>query len=155
PGLYHTSLDRLAPVPVPLPSTSAYASAVYVDHHNRVWLAADESVCWADGEALAANQKDSWHCTRCRECRQVDAFHEMPSGAIWVATYQSGLMSFDTRSWRLLSGSLRFPTRNIGNLVASRRGGVWIVTLGSLIRVRERQDLPDGFEVLESLSAKQ
>jgi len=119
------------------------------DAAGRLWLAAGERICSTDAGALGATGGD-WICGRAEGAGQVFSIAAMPSGDLWAATLQSGVMrrSSDGR-WEAIPGSRGLPGQTVRTLRPSPSGGVWVISFGTILRVVERRESADGWEVVE------
>ena len=151
-GLYH-ALGLGAPVAVALPAVAGRVTAVYEDRGGRLWLARGDWGCFAS--ARAAITPAAWTCRAFGGAEHVFAVIETDAGHIWAAADPIGVTQFDeaAQAWRALPGNAALPSRSILGLSPSPRGGVWIAGQGVLMRVLDRPELADGWQVAEVPSA--
>lgn len=159
-GIYYTRPDAREPVPVPGPaampeSTLGYhrVFALYADQRHRLWASKADLACTIDlaGTITAA----AWTCARIPGAHLIRRFIETESGSMWAATDESGIHRLDERTatWTPIPGSRALASRKILGLARSPRGGTWVAGTGILIRVVDRPGSPDGWSVVERLSA--
>ncbi len=108
---------------------------------------------WPDVACAAA--PSPWSVDSLPGANHVNAILQMPSGAIWIATGNAGVRCRTGRGWEEIPGSRRLASPRIYGMVSSPSGGVWILAVGSIVRVLERPDLPDGWEIVEQLTSWQ
>lgn len=121
---------------------------VFQDSRGRLWGTRDGEVCSTRANDLAEGHATGWSCTAAPH-REPQSFLEMDSGDLWAATFDAGLWRYREGLWEEIPASRELPTRWASSLSRSPRGGVWIAGEGNFLRVRERTDLPGGWEVLE------
>ena len=115
----------------------------------RVWATVDGKICSAPAEALERGSgSPGWTCVPAPNREPTD-FIEVDSGALWAATFDAGMWRLRGGRWEEIPASRELPSRWTSALARSPRGGVWILGEGNFLRVRERADLPGGWEVLE------
>jgi signal transduction histidine kinase len=145
-GLYHTDAGGGRAHAVPgTPFGSSTVSALAADSSGRLWAAADERVCRLTRRTAA------WACDTLAGALDVTALVAFPSGDMWAATRGRAIVRWRQGRWTQLPGARVLPTRNVLNLIPSR-GAVWVAAFGAVLRVAERPDTPDGWDVLEHLT---
>jgi signal transduction histidine kinase len=123
---------------------------VLEDAEGRVWIAEGETVCSADAGSPGSEGQPSWSCGRAEGAGQVFSLIQVASGELWAATLRSGILRLGADGkWAPIPGSRRLPGQTVRALRPSRVGGVWIVSYGTILRVVERRESPDGWEVVE------
>ena len=149
-GLYHTDGAGGSARAVPgTPFGRAAVEAVAVDSSGVLWAAADERVCHAPVSMI--DRAAPWTCDTLAGALDVTALVAFPSGTVWAATRGLGMFRRRQGRWEPLPGARILPTRNVLNLIPAR-GAVWVAAFGAVLRVAERPDAPDGWEVLEHLT---
>lgn len=155
-GLHHMSGDgrRIRHIEnAPYLSGDTVVEAVLEDRTGRLWIGNREQACHAAAADVLADRVAAWSCERLPPgAVHLNAFAEMPSGAIWAANSRLGVMHHTAAGWEPLPGNRDLPTRSVLNLVPSPRGGTWLVGTGMVIRVEEEEE-DEGWEVLERLGA--
>jgi signal transduction histidine kinase/ligand-binding sensor domain-containing protein len=156
--IYHVPSGGDSPVPVAPPAAEPKSAlgynrvfALYADHRHRLWASKADLACWVDVRAPIT--PDTWTCRRAVGSHLIRRFVETEAGTIWAATDENGVYRMDERSgeWTPMAGATRLSSRNVLGLVRSPRGGTWVLGHGSPIRVLDRSDLPDGWDVVERL----
>ncbi|HXI34299.1 MAG TPA: ATP-binding protein [Gemmatimonadales bacterium] len=147
-GLYHTDATggaarRVAGTPFTAVATLA------TDSGGRLWSGAGEQVCHAPVRGVASG--GPWACDTLAGSLDVTALVAFPSGDVWAATRGLAIVRWRQGRWTQLPGARVLPTRNVLNLIPAR-GAVWVAAFGAVLRVAERPDTPDGWEVLEHLT---
>lgn len=74
---------------------------------------------------------------------------------MWASTVDSGVWRFRERRWEPIPAAAALNSNWTTSLRPSPAGGVWIVGEANFLRVRERLDHEDGWEVLERIGAWQ
>lgn len=142
-GLYRTDdAGGRAHAVAGTPFGSGPAVVLALDSERTLWAAADERVC-----AL----RRSWTCDTLAGALDVGALVAFPSGDLWAATRGRGVMRRHGGTWAPLPGARTLPTSNVLNLIPAR-GAVWVAAFGAVLRVAERPDSADGWQVLEHLT---
>ncbi len=151
-GLHHLSGDGASFVPIPsFPHHGRQVHVILEDRAGRVWAGSEERICRAPSRRLSSGGSAEWTCeTLPRGLVHLNAIVELASGTIWAASSTMGVFRHMEGRWELLADNETLPTRSVLNLVASPRGGVWLVGIGILRRVAERAD-GSGWSVLEEL----
>jgi signal transduction histidine kinase/ligand-binding sensor domain-containing protein len=150
--LFKVPADGGPPVAVTTPpGDQDGASRVFQDHRGRVWFARNELVCWAN--AARPIEASSWSCRSLAGAKMVHMLAETERGTIWAATMDIGVLRFDERSgaWVVIPGSTRLSSLAVTALRPSPRGGLWVAGHGVLVRVQERPELADGWEIVETV----
>lgn len=119
-----------------------------------LWLGRGRNVCALPAAEVLAGNAAAPRCEAIPDARDAVDLEEMPSGDLWALTAYSG--SVHRRAggkWEVLPGSRKLGVSWILAMAPSPSGGVWLVGQGIVVRVGERTDLPDGWEVLERPTA--
>ena len=128
--------------------------SVLEDSRGRLWVARRGEVCKA-AVARAKAGAPPWECVTVEERGWVNGLAEMPSGAVWAATFQRGVWRFENGGFKPVPAASALASPSITAIVPSPSGGVWIAGEANFIRVQERADTPDGWEVLERVGVWQ
>ncbi len=126
---------------------------IFEDSSGRLWLARGRSICEAVARAAVVEEGSSWSCKTIETMRHATAFVEPSPGVIWMATAGGGVLRRSGDDWEPIAASVVFPTADVLGLRPSPSGGIWVVTHGNTLRVEDRPDLPEGWKVLEELTA--
>ncbi|HEX5042151.1 MAG TPA: ATP-binding protein [Candidatus Polarisedimenticolaceae bacterium] len=121
---------------------------VYEDSRGMLWATREEEICRTPARPLEREGRAAWSCLPAMH-QMITGFLEMESGALWASTYDAGVLRLRGGAWEQIPGSRDLLSQWTADLARSPRGGVWITGEGNLLRVRERPDLPSGWEVLE------
>ena len=148
-GLYHADAAGSSAKPIPTPFGRSLVAALALDSAGVLWAASEERVCRAPARDVAGGA--SWTCDTLTGALEITALVAFPSGDIWAATRGRAIQRWHGRHWDLLPGTRALPSRNVLNLIPSR-GAVWVAAFGAVLRVVERPDMPDGWDVLEHLT---
>lgn len=153
-GLFHVAAGAQAPRLWATPAApGAPFSIVYEDRDGTLWAARGGEICSTrvgeQGSAIAPN----WSCSTLPA--SISGMLQMESGAMWAATFDQGVWRLRDRRWEPIAASAAMNSTWTTNLRPSLSGGTWIVGEGNFLRVRERGDLADGWEVLERIGAWQ
>lgn len=125
--------------------------ALLHDSTDRLWVAAGDAICSAPAPVVMAGLTDRWTCDAVPGAVVVTAMVELSNGALWAASNRLGLFVREADAWHSLVMPPEAPTRTVNALVASPRGGIWIVGTGILMRVA--QEGARGLRILERLTA--
>jgi signal transduction histidine kinase/ligand-binding sensor domain-containing protein len=120
---------------------------VFEDSSGRLWLGRGRSLCHSPARA----DTRSWSCRTVETMRHVMAFLEPAPGVLWVATAGGGILRLQGESWQTIPASRALPSADVNGLRASGSGGIWVVSHATTLRVEDRPDLPEGWEVRETL----
>jgi signal transduction histidine kinase len=142
-----------APERIPEPPGSAGGEArfhVLEDAGGRVWISAGENICSTDAASAASGDKPAWSCTRAEGSGQIFSLLQTPSGDLWGATLRSGVLRLRPGgTWEVVPGSRRLPGQTVRALRRSPAGGIWIISYGTILRVVERPESAEGWEIVE------
>ncbi len=128
---------------------------VLEDSAGWLWASFGDRICRAEAGAASAGGKPEWRCTRLETAGEVVDLEQLASGSIWAATFLDGVHAWNPQreGWEPIAGSSHLPTRLVRKIRPSPSGGAWIVTFGTIVRVVERPDTAEGWEIVERLSA--
>ncbi len=119
-----------------------------------VWLVGGERVCHTD--APWENwQSVAWSCEDVPGAVELRGIAELPGGEVWLASSRNGVHARRSGGWASLPGNADLPSRSVQGLEPAPSGGIWIYGHGMALRVRPDTTFPDGWEVLESVTAWQ
>ncbi|HKR61597.1 MAG TPA: two-component regulator propeller domain-containing protein [Pyrinomonadaceae bacterium] len=156
-GLFRYDENNLTTevVPSPLLKNGKRTGVLYVfeDRQQRLWAATYEGqICHVPVSSLGSDREIEWSCQMIRN--PVDILHivELPNGTLWMSTNTDGMWRLVGDRWEKIPASRNLASQIVFNLTPSSSGGIWIVGQGTAMRVLERADLPDGWEVVEVLS---
>lgn len=133
----------------------SWLSAIYEDRTGELWIGTFDVLCHAPAAQVDAGGPVSWACDSLPGADDIYGILRMPSGDVWVATGNEGVLHRVHAGWEELGGSRKLASPRIYGIIPSSSGGVWVLADGSLVRVRERPDLPEGWEVVERLTSWQ
>jgi signal transduction histidine kinase/ligand-binding sensor domain-containing protein len=123
---------------------------VLEDSAGRVWVSEGETICSADSEKVASGGRADWSCGPAGGCGEIYSLLQAPSGDIWAATLRCGVARLRPGgAWESIPGSKGLPGQTVRALRHSAAGGVWIISYGTILRVEERKDSRDGWEIVE------
>jgi len=126
---------------------------IFEDSGGRLWVAAGEVICQAEAGEVASGQPASWNCTRIEDSGAITGLAEPSPGQLWAATLQAGAYRFaGGERWERVLISRELPTRMIRKLRPSPSGGVWVVSFGMILRLVDRPDSAEGWEIAERLA---
>lgn len=149
-SLFHTDARRRlrAVEAPPLPDRARPILALLHDAQSRLWIGGDRIICRGE---VVGRTIPRWQCTEVTGTGLILAFAETPSGAIWAASSQAGVLREEDGGWTEVAGNRMLPTRSLVNLIPSPAGGIWVLGHGVVWRVREGQEAQGPWEVLERL----
>ncbi|HEX4951235.1 MAG TPA: two-component regulator propeller domain-containing protein [Blastocatellia bacterium] len=153
-GLFRSSLTGGAPRRVYSPLEGEEIAPLCEDSHGRIWISTGgELVCHAPTESGDAGGQSNWSCETLDAVCAVTSIAQVSAGSLWMSTECAGVWRLTASAgWTPVPASQSLPSRNILRLVPSLSGGVWVLGHGTSIRVIERPDLAEGWEVVERLS---
>jgi len=149
-NLVHVGIGGELPVELPHAwgEQTILPASVLVDSQDRLWLAQEKEVCQGDSRGLGP-----WTCTPTpgKTGALARSLVETEEGDIWLAVRGEGVFRFTGDGWTIIDSSLSLPSRWVGMMHRSPRGGVWV--LGQNFTVRVQPDA-DGahWQVVEQLS---
>ncbi|HEV8589954.1 MAG TPA: two-component regulator propeller domain-containing protein [Pyrinomonadaceae bacterium] len=128
--------------------------AVLEDRERRLWITTSAgSICSATIGTIDAVNTGAWACQVIATYTHIFGLIQMPSGDIWAATSRAGLWRFHRGGWEPHPASQGLASPSVFSLRESAAGGVWVLGNGISMRVVERTDLAEGWQVLERLSS--
>jgi signal transduction histidine kinase/ligand-binding sensor domain-containing protein len=158
-GLLHASRDTrvVRNVVAEFPDRAVKSSAswqAFEAEGGEIFVALGETICRQRAESVLAGGA-GWSCQTIPGAAEFSDFIETPSKALWAATSNAGLYRFGGKAWEPVPGSALLASRVVAGLSPGADGTIWVAGSGVAMRVEERQDLPEGFAVVERLSAWQ
>ncbi|MFW6193538.1 MAG: ATP-binding protein, partial [Gemmatimonadota bacterium] len=130
-----------------------HVTAVLRDEEGRLWAGVEERICRVDAADAATAPAADWTCWSFPGAVHFSSFHQTDGGSVWAASPYAGVLRHRGGRWDTLPGVSELPSRSVLNLVPSPSGGVWMVGHAIIQRVVPDPDAPDGWRVLERLSA--
>jgi hypothetical protein len=126
---------------------------LFEDQAGRLWAATGEgSICRASALEVLSGQPASWLCQTLPNSPDVYDFIQLPSGSLWMSTNRAAVWRYAKDQWEQIPGSRTLASQMVFSLAASPSGGVWIMGHGTFMRVVERLDSAEGWEVAEVVS---
>jgi len=153
-GLWRTPPDEGSPRFLGNPLGDGVAiDSVLEDSKGRLWLTRGDKIGFVSAAAIASGQKVSCSLQSLTGTRGLRKMTELPGGSLWVGTSDKGVWRYtDEEGWKPIPASLKQPSGRVDGFAVSPAGGVWILGISARIRVIDRPDLPDGWQVIEELS---
>ena len=125
--------------PVGAMKPDGFPRQVIVDRTGTLWASSHAEVCHAPFEDVIAGAP-AWRCEPVDDAGDIVELVETPSGAIWIATHQRGVLRHGEAGWSELPAARELPTRGVSMIVPARDGEtIWIAGPGYLRRVRENR----------------
>jgi signal transduction histidine kinase len=125
------------------------------DNQRRLWVATDDRVCSAPADAVRSGKQIVWSCETVPGAIELADLFQVESGNVWAATNGAGVWQHSSRGWSQIQASRALASGAIQKLVRSPSGGIWVLGQGDTIRVIERSELTEGWQVVERLSTWQ
>ena len=144
--------ERPHRVPVGLDVDGLSCAAGTAD--GTLWLASGGTICAAPSSGVLAGVRVAWSCEAISGAADVIGLQPMPSGDLWALTFAPGSVRRRAGGrWEVVPGWERLGVDWPQTISRSPSGGVWLGGMGLLVRVAERPDLADGWEILERPTA--
>ena len=144
---------ELLPSPVDQNGEPSAVLAILEDNEHRLWSATvDGQVCHAPLVSVLARQSRAWSCEILLNLPTTFDFVQLQSGSLWLSSNRSGIWRRTSDGWETIPASRNLPSQVVYHLTPSPSGGVWLGASGITMRVIERTDRPEGWEVVEVLS---
>ena len=125
----------------------------FEDSEQRLWAATgDGRLCHAHAPVVLSGQTASWSCQNIEHAPDMFDIVQFSSGNVWMSTNRAGMWRLRGDRWEPIPASRTLPSQALFNLTLSPAGGVWLVGHGTTMRVVEREDTAEGWEVVEVLS---
>lgn len=128
-------------------------TAALRDDAGRLWVAVRERICRGDADSVVTAPDPDWTCWTVPGAVHFSSLHRTGSGSVWAASPYAGVLELRDGRWTPLPGVGSLPSKSVLNLVPSPSGGVWMVGHAILQRVRADPSAPEGWHVLERVSA--
>jgi signal transduction histidine kinase len=153
-GLWRTPLHEGSPRFLGDPLGDGVAiDSVFEDSRGRLWLTKGDKIGYVSAAAVDSGQEVSCSLQTLAGSRGLRNIIELPNGSLWVGTQDKGVWRYtNEEGWKPIPASLKQASRRMGGFALSPIGGVWVLGLSARIRVIDRPDLPDGWQVVEELS---
>ncbi|MEZ4413886.1 MAG: ATP-binding protein [Gemmatimonadales bacterium] len=119
-----------------------------------VWLVGGERVCHTRAPVESWVSVE-WICEDVPGAVELRGIAELPDGGVWLASSRSGVHARRGGAWVPLPGNADLPSRSVLGLEPAPSGGIWVYGHGMALRVRPDSTRPEGWEVLESVTAWQ
>jgi signal transduction histidine kinase len=134
----------------PLAIASSARTHVMEDAAGGLWVSAGEEICRTDARSLSAGRSVAWSCERAAGAGEITFVVQAPSGDVWAATVRQGVIRLRPgKGWEPVPGASLLPGQMVRALRRSPSEGIWIVSFGTVLRVVERPDVPEGWEIVE------
>jgi ligand-binding sensor domain-containing protein len=129
-------------------------SSVFEDNAQRLWAATEDGrVCKADAHQVLASQSANWSCQEIAQLPNIFDIAQLPGSSLWMSNTRSGVWRYRQERWEPIPGSKSLPSQVVFSLTPSRSEGVWLVGQGIAMRAVDRPDLPEGWQIVEAMSA--
>ena len=126
---------------------------IFEDSKGRLWLTSGEKIGYVSAADVASGREVSCSLQTLDGSRGLGTLIEQSNGSLWVGTQDRGVWRYtDEEGWKPIPASLKYASRSLGGFVRSPSGGVWVFGPTEHIRVIDRPDLPEGWQVVEELS---
>ena len=157
-GLFRDNSEGKPPEPLSAPpgddGRPASLFKVFEDGEQRLWAAtSDGRVCRAHAPGVLSGQPATWTCQTIDPSVNIFDFVRLPGGGLWMSTHGVGVWRLRGDQWEPIPASHTLPSQILFRLSPSPAGGVWLVGHGTTMRVVERTDTAEGWEVVEVLSS--
>jgi signal transduction histidine kinase/ligand-binding sensor domain-containing protein len=134
------------------PATFAF---VHEDAKGSLWGSNEQTVCRASArEVRERGRAAAWECVPMPH-RASMYWAETEAGTLWTSASGTGVLRLKDGAWEQIPGSRALRSQWTTGMARSPRGGIWITGEGNFLRVRERPELPQGWEVLETIGSWQ
>ena len=138
--------------PIAGPPTSAPDTPIaplLEDQRRQVWVWVDSVLCRAPA---AKPRREDWVCEPLPDDVTPASMLEV-AGSIWLGTDSDGILRRTANGWEQIAASRALGGGRTFKLRPGRQGSVWVLSLGMPTRVIDRPGTPEGWEVVEVLSA--
>jgi len=125
------------------------------DRHGRLWLTIDEDVWSANADSLVRGARVAWRREPIPGSDGGTELAELPDGELWLGTANAGVLRHGPRGWTPLPGNRQLASLRIYGIRPSPSGGVWVLAVGSLVRVAPDPRAEAGWRIVERLRAWQ
>jgi len=137
----------------PAPPDTDRIGALVEDRDRMLWVVRGERICRAPADQLRAGGAVAWTCETVPGSMLITDLMEVAPGRLWATSSRVGVLARGAKGWTLLPGSRDLPSGHLYRLVPSRQAGIWVLGIGTIMRVVDRPDLPAGWEIVERLTA--
>lgn len=155
-GLFKTNREESAPVSFAKPAGVDIVDQVLEDSRGELWVTSGNRICHASAAGVASGVQVSWACDEIDGVLEFSRITQTPGGDVWVSRWRGGgVWRYDSGQWKTIPASQKLPVSVVSNLVHSQSGGMWVLGTGFVVRVAERPDMPEGWEVIEGVTVWQ
>lgn len=153
-GLWRTPTDEGSPQFFGNPlGDGVELGHILEDSKGRLWLTSGEKIGYVSAADAASGKKVFCSLQTLDGSRGLGKVIEQSNGSLWVGTNDKGVWRYaDEKGWTPIPASLKFASRSLGGFAPSPLGGVWVLGPATHMRVIDRPDLPEGWQVVEELS---
>jgi len=151
-GLFKTALSDSSPSALALPDGVEWVEQVFEDSRGQLWITAGPRIFHARAAEVASGRRAVWARDDLEGARTFSRVVETSAGTIWAANRPGGVWRYQAGRWTPIPASLNLRTTTVENLIASPSGGIWLLGTGSSVRVVERPESADGWEVVEQIT---
>ena len=145
--------DRPHRIPIQLGGDEGLSFAAEAPD-GTLWIASGARMCAAPAQDVLLGKPVAWRCEEVPGAHEISDIEPMPSGDVWALTMFPGTVRRRAGGrWEVVPGSERLTVNWLNSITPSAAGGAWIAGMGVLVRVAERPDTPEGWEVLEQPTA--
>jgi len=154
-GLFKTTRSETTPVLLVKPADADVVEQVFEDARGQLWMSSRNRIYHAASAAVTSGKPFTWTRNEIDGARQFSKITETSDGTLWASNWLGGVWRYQSGAWAPIPASLQLPSRTVQNLVPSRSGGMWVLSTGTMLRVIDRPQSSDGWEVVEQLNGWQ
>jgi ligand-binding sensor domain-containing protein len=119
-----------------------------------LWISSGNRFCQTSAADVRSGKPFDLACESLTGTREINTPVELEDGSLWAGSETGGVWRYTGAKWEQHPGDAKFPTKNV--LVdPAPSGGVWIYGDSLPVRATSRADLPEGLQILESISGWQ
>lgn len=153
--LFHVPQSTMVPEAVELAALSGPPGeailGLLVDSEGRLWIGVGERICRGPAAAVLGGDPGAVSCQAVPGSLLVRTLVELPSGALWAATEERGVLRREGDGWEPIPAGASLPSPAVMNLVPSPSGGIWVLGHGFVLRVAEAPETEGGWRVVKRL----
>ncbi len=141
-----------------IPGGDAYPNSGYRAFESAsgdLFVARGNRICRTTVREALGGGDPSWSCQTLDGAETWAGFATLPSGETWAAAGHRGFVRYRAGRWEPIPGSASLPSQWTTSIRRNRDGTVWLTGSGFALRVAERPDSADGWEVVEQLATSQ
>ena len=154
-GLWLTSLDGSPPRFLGNPlGDDVEVDSVFEDRKGTLWISSGNMICQTSAAAVRSGKRSDRSCETLTGTQEINNPVELEDGTLWAGSETGGIWRYAGAKWEQLPGYTKFPSRN-ALVDAAPSGGVWVYGDSLPVRAISRTDLPDGWQIVESISGWQ